>query len=94
MGMLAERVTSRRALMINFAGQAAFSTAMIWAGAPAVMWTVVPILGFFNGAFGALFQLAAMDAFGSPPLRGYHGRYQLPVGGGVPDRALDGGRVL
>lgn len=64
MGMLAERVTSRRALMINFAGQAAFSTAMIWAGAPAVMWTVVPILGFFNGAFGALFQLAAMDAFG------------------------------
>ena len=64
MGMLAERVTSRRALMINFAGQAAFSTAMIWAGAPAIMWTVVPILGFFNGAFGALFQLAAMDAFG------------------------------
>ena len=64
MGMLAERITSRRALMINFAGQAAFSTAMIWTGDPAIMWTVVPILGFFNGAFGALFQLAAMDAFG------------------------------
>ena len=64
MGLLAERITSRRALMVNFAGQAAFSTAMIWAGVPAVMWSVVPILGFFNGAFGALFQLAAMDAFG------------------------------
>lgn len=64
MGLLAERIAARRALMINFAGQAAFSVAMIWTGEPALMWTVVPLLGFFNGAFGALFQLAAMDAFG------------------------------
>lgn len=64
MGLLAERIAARRALMINFAGQSAFTVAMIWTGEPAVMWTVVPLLGFFNGAFGALFQLAAMDAFG------------------------------
>ncbi len=64
MGLLAERIAARRALMLNFAGQSAFSVAMIWTNEPALMWTVVPLLGFFNGAFGALFQLAAMDAFG------------------------------
>ena len=64
MGLLAERVTSRRALMINFAGQSAMVAAMALAGGPVALWVVVPILGFFNGAFGALFQLAALDVFG------------------------------
>ena len=64
MGLLAERITSRRALMVNFAGQAALVTAMALASGPVALWVVVPILGFFNGAFGALFQLAALDVFG------------------------------
>ena len=64
MGLLAERITSRWALMTNFVGQAVFLVAMIWADNPLVMWTAVPILGIFNGAFGALFQLVVQDAFG------------------------------
>ncbi len=64
MGLVAERITSRYALMLNFAGQAVFLLAMIRADDPIVMWTAVPILGIFNGAFGALFQLVVQDAFG------------------------------
>ena len=64
MGLVAERLTSRYALMMNFVGQAVFLLAMIWADNPIVMWTVVPILGIFNGAFGALFQLVVQDSFG------------------------------
>ncbi len=64
MGYLAERRTSRYALMLNFVGQGSFLIAMIWAGNPLVMWTAVPLFGFFNGAFGALFQLVVQDAFG------------------------------
>lgn len=64
MGLVAERLTSRYALMMNFVGQAVFLIAMIRADNPLVMWTAVPILGIFNGAFGALFQLVVQDAFG------------------------------
>ena len=64
MGLVAERITSRYALMINFVGQAVFLVAIIWADNPIVMWTAVPLLGIFNGAFGALFQLVIQDAFG------------------------------
>lgn len=64
MGLVAERITSRYALMLNFIGQAVFLLAMIKADNPMVMWTAVPILGIFNGAFGALFQLVVQDAFG------------------------------
>ena len=64
MGLIAERITSRYTLMINFVGQSVFLVAMIWADNPIVMWTAVPLLGIFNGAFGALFQLVIQDAFG------------------------------
>lgn len=64
MGLVAERLTSRYALMLNFAGQTLFLLAMIRADYPIVMWTAVPLLGIFNGAFGALFQLVIQDAFG------------------------------
>ena len=64
MGLVAERITSRYALMTNFVGQSVFLVAMIWADNPIVMWTAVPVLGIFNGAFGALFQLVVQDAFG------------------------------
>ena len=64
MGYLAERITARYTLMINLLGQAAFLIMMIWAGSPLIMWVSVPLFGYFNGAFGALFQLVAQDAFG------------------------------
>ena len=64
MGYLAERITARYTLMVNLLGQAAFLTMMIWAGSPLIMWISVPLFGYFNGAFGALFQLVVQDAFG------------------------------
>ena len=50
--------------MINLFGQVAFVTMLIWAGSPLIMWISVPLFGYFNGAFGALFQLVVQDAFG------------------------------
>ncbi len=64
MGYLAERTSSRYVMMLNFVGQGSFLMAMIWAGNPLVMWTAIPLFGFFNGAFGALFQLVVPDTFG------------------------------
>ena len=64
MGIVAERITARYALMVNFCGQAVCLLAALWAGNPLVMWTAVPLMGIFNGAFGALFQLVVQDAFG------------------------------
>ncbi|MCY4651582.1 MAG: MFS transporter, partial [Dehalococcoidia bacterium] len=64
MGFIAERISARFTLMINLLGQAAFVTMMIWAGSPLIMWISVPLFGYFNGAFGALFQLVVQDAFG------------------------------
>ena len=64
MGIVAERISARYTLMINLLGQAAFVTMMIWAGSPLIMWISVPLFGYFNGAFGALFQLVVQDAFG------------------------------
>ena len=70
MGYLSEKITARYALMINFVGMASFLLMMIWAGSPVVMWISVPLFGYFNGAFGALFQLVVQDAFG---IRNYGG---------------------
>ena len=64
MGIVAERITARNALMVNFCGQAVCLLATLWADNPFVMWTAVPMMGIFNGAFGALFQLVVQDAFG------------------------------
>lgn len=64
MGFLSERITARYALMINFTGQAVFLILMTWAASPVVMWISVPLYGYFNGAFGALFQLVVQNAFG------------------------------
>ncbi|MCH8868973.1 MAG: MFS transporter [Chloroflexi bacterium] len=65
MGYLAERISSRYALMVDLAGQATFLTAMLFVGlTPWLMWVILPLFGFFLGAFGALFQLIVQDAFG------------------------------
>ena len=64
MGILAERITARYALMINLSGQAIFLILMTWASSPAIAWVAVPLYGYFSGAFGALMQLVVQGAFG------------------------------
>jgi sugar phosphate permease len=64
MGLLSERITARYALMINLSGQALFLILMTRAGSPVIMWLSIPLYGYFNGAFGALFQLVVQNAFG------------------------------
>ncbi len=66
MGLLAERITARYALMIDLFGQATFLLLFTqFAGqSPLLMWIFVPLFGFFLGAFGALFPLIVQDNFG------------------------------
>ena len=77
MGLLADRITARYALMIDLLGQAGFLVLLTYfAGQfvplPALIpveklplvWIFVPLFGFFLGAFGALFPLIVQDAFG------------------------------
>lgn len=65
MGYFAERITARYAIIIDLTGQATFLTAMLFVGlTPWLLWIIMPIFGFFLGAFGALFQLIVQDAFG------------------------------
>ena len=73
MGLLADRITARYALMIDLLGQSGFlvlltlfaGLSVSFAGASLPMvWIFVPCFGFFLGAFGALFPLIVQDAFG------------------------------
>ncbi len=64
MGYAAERVSSRLALMVDFAGMSGFLVAMTMFSDPRAVWIVVPVFGFFTGAFGSLFQLVVLDTFG------------------------------
>ena len=54
----------RLALLIDLCGQATFASLLIYAGDGLPVWVIVPVMGFFLGAFGALFQLIVIDAFG------------------------------
>ena len=77
MGLLADRITARYALMIDLLGQSGFlllltlyagvtvPLPMLWTGAELpLVWVVVGCFGFFLGAFGALTPLIVQDAFG------------------------------
>ena len=77
MGLLADRITARYALMIDLLGQSGFLTLLtffaglsiplVWLfpGATLSMfWIFIGCFGFFLGAFGALFPLIVQDAFG------------------------------
>lgn len=64
MGYAAERISSRLALMVDFAGMSGFLLAMTVLTDPRMAWAVVPVFGFFTGAFGSLFQLVVLDTFG------------------------------
>ena len=64
MGFAAERISPRLALMVNFVGMSGFLAAMTAFSDPQVAWAVIPLFGFFTGAFGSLFQLVMLDAVG------------------------------
>lgn len=63
-GILADRYGSKISMTIDLVGQATFAALLVYAGTEVPIWLVVPFMGFFLGAFGALFQLIIMDSFG------------------------------
>ncbi len=63
-GMLAERITARRALVVDLAGHAVFLLFVAHAGAGPTMWPMVAAYGFFLGGIGVLTQVAVQEAFG------------------------------
>lgn len=77
MGLLADRITARYALMIDLFGQSGFLVLLTYfagvsiplpmlalGAALPLVWIVVGCFGFFLGAFGALTPLLVQDAFG------------------------------
>jgi len=63
-GNLSDKYGPRRALMLDLLGQAVFASLLVYAGDGLPIWVIVPVMGFFLGAFGALYQLIVIDAFG------------------------------
>ena len=89
MGLLADRITARYALMIDLIGQGTFLTLLtlfagaslplVWLSSTASLpfvWLFVPLFGFFLGAFGALFPLIVQDAFGIKRYGSIMGRHE------------------
>ena len=77
MGLLADRITARYALMIDLLGQSGFLVLLTYFAGVSIplqmlapdavlplVWIVVGCFGFFLGAFGALTPLIVQDAFG------------------------------
>ncbi len=77
MGLLADRITARYALMVDLLGQSGFLVLLTYfagvsiplqmlapGAALPLVWVVVGCFGFFLGAFGALTPLIVQDAFG------------------------------
>ena len=77
MGLLADRITARYALMIDLFGQSGFLVLLTYFAGVSIplpmiapdaalplVWIVVGCFGFFLGAFGALTPLIVQDAFG------------------------------
>jgi len=63
-GNLSDKYGPRMALVLDLCGQAIFASLLIYAGDGLPVWVIVPAMGFFLGAFGALYQLIVIDAFG------------------------------
>ncbi len=77
MGLLADRITARYALMVDLLGQSGFLILLTYLAGVSIplpmltpgaelplVWVVVGCFGFFLGAFGALTPLIVQDAFG------------------------------
>ena len=63
-GFLAERITARRALIIDLLGQSVLALLVALHGASQWMWLVVPAYGFFLGGCGVMLQVVVQEAFG------------------------------
>ena len=63
-GILSDKYGPRMALVLDLCGQAIFASLLVYAGDGLPVWVIVPAMGFFLGAFGALYQLIVIDAFG------------------------------
>ena len=63
-GIFSDRYGPRLSLIIDLLGQSVFAFLLVYAGPQIPVWFVVPLMGFFLGAFGALHQLIVMQSFG------------------------------
>ena len=63
-GYLAERFTARIAMMLSLGGQTALISVIVAYPVGAHLWVVVPIFGFFFGAYGVLMTLLLQENFG------------------------------
>ena len=63
-GIFSDRYGSRLATIIDLAGQSVFAALLVYAGNGLPVWLIVPVMGFFLGAFGALYNLLVIDSFG------------------------------
>ena len=63
-GYMSDKFGPRPAMIIDLYGQSIFASLLVFAGTSVPLWLVVPLMGFFLGAFGALTQLLVIDTFG------------------------------
>ena len=63
-GFLAERFTARIAMMVSLGGQTALISVIVAYPVGLHLWVVVPIFGFFFGAYGVLMTLLLQENFG------------------------------
>ena len=63
-GFLAERFTARRAMMISLGGQTVLISLIVLYPVGAQLWVLVPVYGFFFGAYGVLVTLLIQECFG------------------------------
>lgn len=63
-GFLAERYTARIAMMLSLAGQTVFITLIALYPSGLHLWVLVPVFGFFFGAYGVLMTLIVQECFG------------------------------
>ena len=63
-GYLAERLTARVAMMLSLGGQTALISVIVAYPIGIHLWLVVPVFGFFFGAYGVLMTLLLQENFG------------------------------
>ncbi|MCH2320029.1 MAG: MFS transporter [SAR202 cluster bacterium] len=63
-GYLADRYSARQAMILSLAGQIVFITLIAYFPTGNQIWIVVPLFGFFFGAFGVLGTLLVQECFG------------------------------
>ena len=63
-GMMSDKFGPRPAMIFDLYGQSVFACLLVFAGTSVPLWLVVPFMGFFLGAFGALTQLLVIETFG------------------------------